>query len=186
MLNHLKSLLQNYNSIHPEEIISKEKMLEFLDKHLNLVRSDLKMQLNSKSFRQDEFEDEPAERTYLVREHRRISKNSLVSSFLNLAAGHFTASAFLLNSDQTKFLLMNHKKFNKWQQLGGHCESDNILAEAIREAQEESGINEIEAVSNNIFDIDVYYYATTVFFAGYGGSLLLILISLLSIVLLQF
>lgn len=31
MLNHLKSLLQNYNSIHPEEIISKEKMLEFLD-----------------------------------------------------------------------------------------------------------------------------------------------------------
>ncbi|WP_419235074.1 palindromic element RPE3 domain-containing protein [Rickettsia endosymbiont of Nabis limbatus] len=160
MLNHLKSLLQNYNSIHPEEIISKEKMLEFLDKHLNLVRSDLKMQLNSKSFRQDKFEDEPVERTK-VREQRQISKNSLVSSFLNDVAGHFTASAFLLNHDQTKFLLMNHKKFNKWQQLGGHCESDNILAEATREAQEESGINEIEAVSNNIFDIDVHYIPQT-------------------------
>ncbi len=125
MLNHLKSLLQNYNSIHSEEILSKERMLEFLDKHLNLVRSDLKMQLNSKSFRQDEFEDKPAERTKL-REQRRISKNSLVSSFLNLAAGHFTASAFLLNHDQTKFLLMHHKKLNKWLQLGGHCESDDI------------------------------------------------------------
>ncbi|HJD62930.1 MAG TPA: palindromic element RPE3 domain-containing protein [Rickettsia endosymbiont of Degeeriella rufa] len=89
MLNHLKSLLQNYNSVHPEEIIAKEKMLEFLNKHLNLVRNDLKMQLNSKSFRQDEFEDEPAERTK-IREQRRISKNSLVSSFLNDVAGHLS------------------------------------------------------------------------------------------------
>lgn len=80
---------------------------------------------------------------------------------MNDVAGHFTASTFLLNSDQTKFLLMNHKKFNQWQQLGGHCKSDNIFAEAIREAQEESGINEIEAVSNNIFDIDVYYIPQT-------------------------
>ncbi|HJD61297.1 MAG TPA: palindromic element RPE3 domain-containing protein [Rickettsia endosymbiont of Columbicola hoogstraali] len=89
MLNHLKSLLQNYNSVHPEEIIAKEKMLEFLNKHLNLVRNDLKMQLNSKSFRQDEFEDEPADRTK-IREQRRISKNSLVSSFLNDVAGHLS------------------------------------------------------------------------------------------------
>ena len=44
------------------------------------------VQLNSECFRQDEFEDEPAERTK-VREQRRMSKNSLGSSFLNDAVG---------------------------------------------------------------------------------------------------
>ncbi|MCC8377710.1 MAG: palindromic element RPE3 domain-containing protein [Rickettsia endosymbiont of Graphium doson] len=33
------------------------------------------------SSRQDEFKGEPAERTFLVREQRRILQNSLVSSF---------------------------------------------------------------------------------------------------------
>ncbi len=37
------------------------------------------VQLNSESFRQDKFKDEPAQRTR-VREHRRMSKNLLVSS----------------------------------------------------------------------------------------------------------
>nr|WP_253307956.1 UvrD-helicase domain-containing protein [Rickettsia endosymbiont of Ceutorhynchus assimilis] len=41
-----------------------------------------KIQLNSESFRQDEFKGELSYRTR-VREHRRIQKNSLVSSFLN-------------------------------------------------------------------------------------------------------
>ncbi|WP_040257625.1 palindromic element RPE3 domain-containing protein [Rickettsia hoogstraalii] len=39
-------------------------------------------QLNSRSFRQDEFKSKPAERT-IVREQRLDSKNSLVSSFVN-------------------------------------------------------------------------------------------------------
>nr|WP_253310077.1 palindromic element RPE3 domain-containing protein [Rickettsia endosymbiont of Ceutorhynchus assimilis] len=46
------------------------------------------MQLNSERFRQDEFNGEPAQRTR-VREHRRIQKNSLVSSFMNDAIRHF-------------------------------------------------------------------------------------------------
>lgn len=51
--------------------------------------------------------------------------------------GHFTSSSLLLNSDKSKFLLMHHKKLNKWLQLGGHCDGDsNVLAVAIREAQE--------------------------------------------------
>nr|WP_233419023.1 palindromic element RPE3 domain-containing protein [Rickettsia tamurae] len=40
------------------------------------------IQLDSESFRQDELTTEPAERTK-VREQRRMSENSLVSSFLN-------------------------------------------------------------------------------------------------------
>ncbi|WP_342270130.1 NUDIX hydrolase [Rickettsia endosymbiont of Orchestes rusci] len=75
-----------------------------------------------------------------------------------LAIGHFTASAFLLNSDKTKFLLMHHNKLNKWIQLGGHCNGDSdVLAVAIKEAKEESGIEEIEPISTEIYDLDIHY-----------------------------
>ncbi len=55
---------------------------------MNHHEVNLTVELNSESFRQDEFEDKPAQRTK-VREHRRMSKNSLVSSFLNDAVTKF-------------------------------------------------------------------------------------------------
>ncbi len=71
--------------------------------------------------------------------------------------GHFTASSLLLNKDCTKFLLMYHKKLNKWLQLGGHCDGESdILAVAIKESSEESGIEDIVPISENIFDIDIH------------------------------
>lgn len=71
--------------------------------------------------------------------------------------GHFTASSLLLNSDSSKFLLMHHKKLNRWMQLGGHCDEDeDVLAVSIKEAMEESGINEIVHLSDKIFDIDIH------------------------------
>ncbi|WP_410526158.1 palindromic element RPE3 domain-containing protein [Rickettsia endosymbiont of Orchestes rusci] len=57
------------------------------------------IQLNSQSFRQDEFEDESAQRTK-VREHRRVPKNSLVSSFVNDAVDHPHDSKLLKGSEE--------------------------------------------------------------------------------------
>src|SRR5438477_3035846 len=75
----------------------------------------------------------------------------------SLEVGHITASAWLVNKDNTKALLMHHKKLNIWVQLGGHCDGDtNPLAVAIKEAQEESGIVNIAPVQSVIFDIDVH------------------------------
>lgn len=75
----------------------------------------------------------------------------------SLEVGHITASAWLINKDNTKALLMHHRKLNMWVQLGGHCDGDtDALAVAIKEAQEESGIMNIEPVSADIFDIDVH------------------------------
>jgi 8-oxo-dGTP pyrophosphatase MutT (NUDIX family) len=71
--------------------------------------------------------------------------------------GHFTASAFLLNTTASKFLLMHHRKLQKWLQPGGHCDGDSdVLSVAIKEAREESGINQIKSVTPNIFDLDVH------------------------------
>lgn len=71
--------------------------------------------------------------------------------------GHITASAWLLNNDYSKALLMHHTKLDKWFQLGGHCDGDSdVLRVAIKEAQEESGIQSIVPVSKDIFDIDIH------------------------------
>jgi len=70
---------------------------------------------------------------------------------------HFTASAWLLNKAGDKALLMHHTKLDRWFQLGGHADGDhNLLRVAIKESQEESGINQIVAVDSNIFDIDIH------------------------------
>jgi 8-oxo-dGTP pyrophosphatase MutT (NUDIX family) len=75
----------------------------------------------------------------------------------SLTIGHITASSWLLNKDHSKALLMHHTKLDKWFQLGGHCDGNSDVIEvAIKEAQEESGINAIEAVNPFIFDIDIH------------------------------
>ena len=71
--------------------------------------------------------------------------------------GHFTASSWLLSQDGTKALLLHHRKLDRWFQLGGHCDGDSdLLGVSIKEAQEESGITGIEAVSPEIFDLDIH------------------------------
>lgn len=71
--------------------------------------------------------------------------------------GHVTGSAWLLSADEKKALLTHHAKLQQWLQLGGHADGDSDIQNvALREAQEESGINNIIALSNTIFDIDVH------------------------------
>lgn len=75
----------------------------------------------------------------------------------SLEQGHITASAWLVNKDDSQALLMHHAKLDAWFQLGGHCDGDpNVLAVAIKEAQEESGINNIVPAQQAIFDIDIH------------------------------
>lgn len=75
----------------------------------------------------------------------------------SLAIGHITASSWLLNKNKTHALMMHHMKLDQWFQLGGHCDGNpDILAVAIKEAQEESGIVSIAPLSNQIFDIDIH------------------------------
>ena len=75
----------------------------------------------------------------------------------SLEIGHITASAWLLDKTAEKALLMHHTKLNRWFQLGGHTDGDSdVLAVAIKEAQEESGINAIEPLMEEIFDIDIH------------------------------
>ena len=74
-----------------------------------------------------------------------------------LLVGHITGSAWLLNKEEDKALLLHHTKLDRWFQLGGHCDGDfDVCAVALKEAQEESGINEIKVMNPEIFDIDIH------------------------------
>ena len=56
--------------------------------------------------------------------------------------GHVTASVLVVDHTWDRILLTLHPRFGRWLQLGGHCEDDDadIVAAALREATEESGI----------------------------------------------
>jgi 8-oxo-dGTP pyrophosphatase MutT (NUDIX family) len=57
--------------------------------------------------------------------------------------GHVTASALVLDHSGSQVLLTLHPRLGRWVQLGGHCDDDDtdVLAAALREATEESGID---------------------------------------------
>lgn len=72
--------------------------------------------------------------------------------------GHLTGSAWVVSPDRSRTLLTHHLKLDKWLQLGGHADGDgDLLAVALREAQEESGISRVRAVSGDIFDLDRHW-----------------------------
>lgn len=58
------------------------------------------------------------------------------------APGHLTASALVVDHSGRHALLTLHPRVGRWLQLGGHCEigDETIVAAALREAAEESGI----------------------------------------------
>ena len=75
----------------------------------------------------------------------------------SLKIGHITGSAWIVDEDSSHVLLTHHAKLEKWLQLGGHADGDpDVLRVALREAREESGLEEIIPISTAIFDVDIH------------------------------
>ncbi|KGQ18465.1 NUDIX hydrolase [Lysobacter dokdonensis DS-58] len=71
-------------------------------------------------------------------------------------AGHFTASAWLVDRTGERVLLTHHRKLDRWLQLGGHADGVRDFARvALTEAQEESGLSDL-SVEAGIFDLDAH------------------------------
>ena len=73
-------------------------------------------------------------------------------------SGHLTGSAWIVDAAREQTLLTHHVKLEKWLQLGGHADGDgDLLAVALREGTEESGLTRLRAVSAEIFDVDRHW-----------------------------
>ncbi|MGH3970073.1 MAG: NUDIX hydrolase, partial [Mycobacterium sp.] len=57
-----------------------------------------------------------------------------------------TASTLVLDDSGARVLLTLHPRLGRWVQLGGHCDDvdADILAAALREATEESGVADLQ------------------------------------------
>ena len=69
---------------------------------------------------------------------------------------HFTASNWIINKERTKVLMAYHNIYQSWAWTGGHCDGDeNLLHVAIKEAQEETGIENFKVLSDGICSLEI-------------------------------
>lgn len=75
--------------------------------------------------------------------------------------GHVTASAWIVSRESRRVLLTHHRKLDRWLQLGGHTDGESdVLASALREAREESGLTDFAPLPRGrqpvILDVDIH------------------------------
>jgi len=69
---------------------------------------------------------------------------------------HITSSAFIVNKNRDKTLMIHHNIYNSWCWTGGHADGESdLLLVAINEAKEETGIKNILPVSNASYSLDI-------------------------------
>ena len=72
------------------------------------------------------------------------------------AAAHFTASAWVVSPDRKQVLMAYHNLYQSWAWLGGHADGEeDLLAVALREVREESGVKNVRPASEDIFSLEV-------------------------------
>lgn len=69
---------------------------------------------------------------------------------------HITSSGFVVNADASKVLMAHHNIYRVWAWTGGHADGDgDLLAVALREAQEETGAAHIRPLGEDIASLDI-------------------------------
>ncbi len=68
---------------------------------------------------------------------------------------HMTASAWVVNERFDRVLMAYHNIYDSWSWLGGHADGEeDLLAVAIKEVREESGVSRVRAADGSIFSLE--------------------------------
>jgi len=69
---------------------------------------------------------------------------------------HMTASAWVVNTKRDRVLMIYHKIYDSWSWTGGHADGEtDLLAVAVREVTEETGVTRIQPVFRRPFSLEV-------------------------------
>lgn len=72
--------------------------------------------------------------------------------------GHLTGSAWVVDHNAERGLILHHAKIQRWLQPGGHADGDaNLAGVALKEATEETGIEELQVWTAPV-DIDIHLF----------------------------
>ena len=72
------------------------------------------------------------------------------------ASAHLTASAWVVSPDRRQVLMAYHNLYGSWAWLGGHADGErDLLAVALREVREESGLVNVRPVSPEIYSLEI-------------------------------
>lgn len=69
---------------------------------------------------------------------------------------HITSSGYIVNKNRDKVLMIYHNIYKSWSWTGGHADGDcDLLKVAIKEAKEETGLENVAPVTEDILSLDV-------------------------------
>lgn len=113
----------------------------------------MKLQKDIESYQaknEQERTDKEAMLTFISRNPDYLLRRNLV--------GHFTSSAIIVNNEFSKVLFVHHNIYNSWGWVGGHNDGEeDSLYVALKEAKEETGLENIELVTKDIIGLDTIY-----------------------------
>lgn len=148
-------------SFNEEEVIRKTRAMHEIysqEKEQQYGVLGIKIKINVDSLKENLEEFEP------YNEQEEVDKKIILDYINNFddtltrqnKYGHFTSSAFVLNKERTKILMVYHKIHNSWAWPGGHSDGDsNLLNVAMKEAKEETGIKNVIPIFKNIYSIEI-------------------------------
>lgn len=69
---------------------------------------------------------------------------------------HVTTSIWTVNKERTKTIMVYHNIYDSWSWIGGHADGEEELAKvALRELREETGVENVVLVSEDIFSLEI-------------------------------
>lgn len=101
-----------------------------------------------------------------VNEQETVDKEAMISFikhnedafFRSNLIGHVTSSAIIMNKERNRVLFAHHKIYDSWAWTGGHNDGDeDCLYVALKEAKEETGLEHVTPLTEEIAGIDIIY-----------------------------
>ena len=103
---------------------------------------------NYTPFNEQEVRDKAQILSFLRSGAELITRNNPVA--------HLTASAWVVSPDRKQILMVYHNLYNSWSWLGGHADGEeDLLSVALREVREESGLETVRPVTEEIYSLEI-------------------------------